>query len=138
MQKVTTETGSLYVGSKDDALDLSVGTKFDIIWNLASELAGWKKFQAKNAETVLCAQIEDFGIPEPELFGYQLELVLTALKNDGSVFVHCVGGHGRTGMALAIIKKQLGASNQEALKIAKDYCQGPETKEQIHFVEQYK
>lgn len=127
----------MIAGSKDDAewiLALPKARRLDLIWNLAEELAFMAEAESAYCEQVLCSMVPDYGVPKGEEFLNHLQQVVECLKGDGMVFVHCNGGHGRTGMAVAAILKRFGASNEEALRVAKKYCQGPETVEQHEWI----
>ena len=137
MKLVETSKGNLYIGSKDDALTVTEGKgRYDIIWNLASELAFLTKNERKNAKTVLFADIPDYDIPSnKKSFKAQLSKVVKTLEAGGTVFVHCLGGHGRTGTALAAIKKSLDKlSAKDALAFAEKECNGPESEAQVNFI----
>jgi protein-tyrosine phosphatase len=139
MKLVETTKGNLYIGSKDDALTLMEGKEgkvYDLIWNLAEELAFLAPDEGKIAKSVLCGNIEDYNIPSNvAIFKEQLNKVVDVLSGGGKVFIHCFGGCGRTGMTLAAIKKNLdGLSGEEAIKFAENECEGPETDSQVNFV----
>lgn len=135
---VKTSSGRLWVGSCYDVFKLYKKPErhiFDLIWNLADELTYLVDDESKYSKEVLWAEIKDFSIPSGIKFDTQLHTVLKTLKKNGKVFIHCMGGHGRTGMVLAVIKKLLdGMSAREALFVANKYCNGPETDEQFKFV----
>lgn len=135
MKKIKTKTGSFYIGPAPLQQDL-LGYHFDIIWNLAEELNDLLLWQKDFAHVVLHANIPDFDIPSDiKSFIFQLKKVVLCLKNNGKVLVHCLGGHGRTGMAVACILSLLdGHSPDYALMLANKYCQGPETYHQNNFV----
>ncbi len=135
MKKISTTYGTLSVSQVPAEEDL-IGYHFDIIWNLAAELKKHSDWQKEFANLVLLGNIDDYDIPNDVFaFKYQLEQVVNCLKNGGSVLVHCLGGHGRTGMAVACILNRLeGISANESLKVARRTCFGPEVEEQIEFV----
>lgn len=137
MKLVETSKGTLYVGSKDDALTITEGkSQYDVIWNLASELEFMVKTERKNAKKVLFADIVDYDAPSSKRkFKAQLASVIRTLEAGGTVFVHCFGGHGRTGVALAAIKKYLDKlTGEDALTFANKECNGPETEDQNKFI----
>ena len=79
--------------------------------------------------------IEDFSIPKDIVqFRVSLEATIQLLKNGHNMYVHCFGGHGRTGLFLAAIKVLLGDSVEDALKWTKENVKGPETREQENFI----
>jgi protein-tyrosine phosphatase len=136
--KIKTTSGTLYIGPAPIANDLEMLPKFDIIWNLASELKSMENNELYFCDKVLLADIEDRSIPKCKniiKFQNQLEEVVNVLHDGGCIFVHCVGGIGRTGMALACIKNKLDLFlAADALYFAKENCGGPETIEQANFV----
>jgi protein-tyrosine phosphatase len=137
MKLVETSKGNLYIGSKDDALTITEGKdSYDVIWNLAAELEFLAELEEKNAKKVMCAGITDYDIPTSKrAFIAQLNQVVTTLKDGGTVFIHCFGGHGRTGLALAAIKKCLDKmSGKDAIAFATKECDGPESDAQVEFV----
>lgn len=135
MKKIPTTQGTLSVSPMPAEEDLS-GQHFDIIWNLAAELKHHAEWQKDYAGVVLLGNIKDYTAPHDTFaFKYQLEQVVKCLKNGGSVLVHCLGGHGRTGTAVACILNSLeGMSANVALKTAQKFCRGPEVPDQIEFV----
>ncbi len=135
MKLIPTSCGKLWIGNALDAYNLG-SSRFHIVWNLAVELAHLIELELPKTETVLFARIEDYSPPSDiEIFKEQLRTVVASLKNGGKVFVHCLGGCGRTGTALACILVSLeGITEEEALKRTKEYCGGPELTSQMNFV----
>lgn len=139
MKLVETTQGSLYIGDKDDVLAVMEKLpkiQFDIIWNLAEELEFLVTDEKLYARMVLAANIPDYDIPtNTDEFVRQLTLVLNVLCKGGAVFIHCFGGCGRTGLALAAIKIALDKLTAvEALAFTAIQCDGPETDSQKQFV----
>jgi protein-tyrosine phosphatase len=138
MKLVETSVGSLYIGSKDDVLDMMEQPKeikFDIIWNLAEELGFLAEDEQPYSLITMLGNIPDYDTPDLVLFSLQLMLVGAALMHDKKVLIHCFAGHGRTGLALAAIKITLDKMTAEqAIAFAKEQCNGPETPEQEDFV----
>lgn len=136
IKRVKTSSGFLYVGPLPDIKDLEKQGSFDIIWNLAWEWSYYAEVEKSYAGKVLCALIDDFCAPdEEELFFNQLEEVVDCLENGGKVFVHCMGGCGRTGTALTAIKGFLdNLSYKDALSFSKKEVGGPELMVQKAFL----
>lgn len=135
MKKIPTSQGTLSVSPMPAEEDLT-GQHFDIIWNLGAELKHHADWQKDYADVVLLGNIKDYKAPiDAFTFTHQLEQVVKCLRSGGSVLVHCLGGHGRTGTAVACILNRLeGVSANVALKTAQKYCRGPEVDDQIAFV----
>lgn len=83
--------------------------------------------------------IPDRGVPEPERMNAILDYVDGSLAEGRTVYVHCLGGIGRTGMTVACHLIRGGSSAEAALaSIAEwrgDGIRSPETDEQRRFVE---
>jgi len=73
--------------------------------------------------------IADFGVPTVEAMDDILADVDAALADGRTVYLHCRGGKGRTGMAVACWLIRRGNTSDEALAVAT-----PETDDQIAFV----
>lgn len=139
MKLVETTLGILYIGDKDDVLMIVEKIPkiiFDIIWNLSEELEFLVTDEKHYAKEVLFANIEDYGIPDDDVeFNKQLTLVVNTLRVGGKVFMHCFGGHGRSGLGLAAIKIMLDKlAVKDALAFADMHCNGPETEEQKQYI----
>jgi protein-tyrosine phosphatase len=134
LRQVKTRVGSLYISPLPMIIELNTG--FDLIWNLAYEAADYATIEGFFSKKVICSRIEDCGIPwNVPAFMDDLLTVLKCLRGGGKVLVHCIGGHGRTGMALAMIKHYIdGYSADNALHFSWMTCQGPETYQQDDFV----
>ena len=142
IKRFPTRIGHLYSGCSPDSITLNFirNNKFHIIWNLAKELKYLVNIESEYVPYVLFGDIADYSIPESnEYFTKQLNRVRAALIFEEKIFVHCLAGHGRTGMALACIKMQLDVcSPQEALDASYEHCSGPENEKQINFVKNFK
>jgi len=139
MKKVKTKCGKLYIGPFPSEEDLISNGPFDIIWNLSYELALFDEIvslEKSHCANLLLGNIEDYSIPNDlQLFNNQINYVVNCLKNQGKVFVHCVGGRGRTGMILSCLKSIIDdISPLSAINFSKHECNGPEMTEQCNFV----
>lgn len=135
LKLVRTSTGFLFISPLPGSEDFDDGGKFDIIWNMTDNLA-FAEYEKAFAYDVLLGNIKDYNIPSSTNdFLCQLDLVVTCLQWGGSVLIHCLGGHGRTGMALACVLSRLeGLDAKEAINKTLRICQGPENNLQIEFV----
>jgi protein-tyrosine phosphatase len=108
----------------------------DCWWNLAEELGELIPEMKSVAREVLWARVPDFQAPaDLPLFDEQLERVCSVLAGGGRVHVSCLGGMGRTGIAIACIRMRvLGETADDALAATHMACRGPITDEQKAFV----
>ncbi len=137
LRRFPTSSGVLYYGRIPSVMDLKYikENKFDAIWNLASELNVMVPYEKQYVNEVIFGNIDDYEEPKGDAFLSQLNRVVSLLKAGKKVFVHCYGGHGRTGTALAAIKVVLDhADTDDALRDAYDYARGPESDEQKSYV----
>lgn len=105
-----------------------------LIWNLMAECSGVADLE-KNFFIVINSKIEDFSIPNRNEFLHDLDLVCEHLKEGKNIYIHCLGGHGRTGMALAALGMRLAnMTAAEALNFSQRNCHGPETEIQKDFI----
>lgn len=107
-----------------------------VIWNLAEELSDVAEKEKRHFEHVIHTKIPDFSIPKSkEEFLSDLESVFDFAVSGRIIFVHCLGGRGRTGMALAALAMYLnGLSAEKALGFAHKNCGGPEMECQKDFI----
>lgn len=83
----------------------------------------------------------DFGVPaDPTLVSAGLRAVLSGAQKGESVEIGCLGGHGRTGTALACLAILTGCPPSEAVSWVRDtYCtEAVETAEQQDFVASFR
>jgi len=59
--------------------------------------------------------LPDFSVPSPQTMTAVLDVLDEALSRDHKIYLHCVGGIGRTGMAVGCYLVRHGRSGQEAL-----------------------
>ncbi len=87
--------------------------------------------------------IRDHGIPSRETMTAILNTIDSAMENDKSVYVHCWGGVGRTGIVVACYLIRHGMAPQKALERVHQlfktrpqnyYSTSPETDRQFEFV----
>jgi protein-tyrosine phosphatase len=108
------------------------------IWNLMDELKYIFVEEQNKFKFVINTPIKDLSIPEGKLkdfFLRDLNFVQRLLKSGINVFVHCLGGHGRTGMALASLLITINhLSIEQALQFTHEICQGPELEIQKDFI----
>lgn len=137
LKKFPTRSGELYFGSvpSDEALEEMKEIGIDVIWNLASELEDFADYESEFVGEVLQGDIEDFSVPSSgSKFVMQLKYIAGLLNGGKKVFLHCMGGRGRSSMVLACLSVLNGLSADRSLKLVKQYGSGPETDAQINFV----
>ena len=86
--------------------------------------------------------IEDLKAPDHK-FIEKWQTTKVLLKNDliegKNIFVHCMGGKGRSGTIAAILLVEFGEKHKEAIEIVREKRKGAiETKEQEDFILSYK
>lgn len=135
-----TSSGTLFFGPlpKVAVLKHLKSLHIDAIWNLASELNLMVPYEKGYAPEVIFGNVGDYDAPKDSgLFISQLNRVISLLNAGKRVFVHCFGGHGRTGMALAALKVAMDKTPADkALSLAFDYTTGPESEEQDEYIEE--
>ena len=81
-------------------------------------------------------KIRDMGVPE-SLTEFKKLLSFTAkqMKAGKSVYVGCIGGHGRTGLFLAALTKFINGDKDAVTTVRKNYChKAVESSEQIDWL----
>lgn len=81
----------------------------------------------------------DFGVPDPDELRASLQRLLARARSGDLVEIGCLGGHGRTGSALACLAVLTGTPPDGAVDwVRANYCpDAVETNEQRAFVENY-
>jgi protein-tyrosine phosphatase len=59
--------------------------------------------------------IPDFGVPTPEQMAQTLDIIDVAIGSGHAVYVHCLGGLGRTGTVVGCYLVRHGLQGAEAL-----------------------
>ena len=109
--------------------------KVTVVWNLMSELSGLFELESKLFTHAINTPIDDYDIPRTLQFLQDLDRVVAYLQAGQDVYIHCQGGHGRTGMALAALTVRLAkVSPEAALQYSLRHCQGPEREHQKQFI----
>lgn len=131
-------SGRIYHGPCpfDDVLSELAEKGVSVVWNLGKELSDIAENERKFFPIVIHSKVQDYSVPESkEEFLADLHTVAEHIRNGRSVFIHCMGGHGRTGMALASLAIVLRNKTPEvALRLSKLACRGPEMDSQVDFV----
>jgi protein tyrosine phosphatase len=139
LRKFPTIYGEVYYGQipSDKTLEKLHDVGVSCIWNLAKELDIFIPYEKTYVPQVIHGNIPDFSTPSNMMkFVRQLDQIIAMLKAGQKVFVHCMGGHGRTGMILAALDIMLnGHPPDQALRAAKAATGGPETPDQIKFIQ---
>lgn len=86
----------------------------------------------------------DFSVPSPYLMIAALDAIDAAMTEERKVYVHCVGGIGRTGLAIGCYLVRHGMESAQALRHLRELYQAsmqslivpltPETDEQARFI----
>lgn len=137
--------GSIYSGKLYSNQDEITSTFSDLksrnvtlIVNLLEEHYDYIVNIEKSQFKVIHLPINDFSIPNDiKAFGNQVKRIHNLLKVGQNIFVHCYGGHGRTGLLLACLGILDGWHIDDALFYTSRYCKGPETQEQRDFVRKF-
>jgi protein-tyrosine phosphatase len=133
--------GKLWFGSTYFSEDMMVDTFEDLksksvslICNLLEQNEDtFKDFESESFE-VINIPIKDFSIPlDVKDFKNKLNQILFLLDDGRSIYVHCWGGHGRTGTVLLSIKVLLGHDIKKSIEEIRLLANGPETEQQIIF-----
>jgi protein-tyrosine phosphatase len=133
--------GKLWFGSTYFSEDMMVDTFEDlksksvsIICNLLEPNEDtFKDFESESFD-VINIPIKDFSIPlDVKDFKNKLNQILFLLDDGRSIYVHCWGGHGRTGTVLLSIKVLLGHDIKKSIEEIRLLANGPETEQQIIF-----
>lgn len=93
-------------------------------------------------------EIEDKGIPDDiTSFRAFIETLYNLYQNKSNRFyIHCAGGHGRTGLVCGCLLKRIGYETNEALELVANWHKtrdnmplypSPETQAQIQFVKDF-
>jgi hypothetical protein len=88
--------------------------------------------------------IGDFGVPTSSQMAKILDTIDDELKSGSKIYLHCLGGIGRTGTTVGCFLVEQGKSGEEALHQLSEWWQmvpksrfhpnSPETREQMDFV----
>ncbi|MGI4991054.1 protein-tyrosine phosphatase family protein (plasmid) [Halobacteriovorax sp. GFR7] len=110
------------------------------------DIAGVKMAAEINLECTIDIPTRDFDVPDMETFSKGITQALEILVNKGEIFVGCMGGIGRTGLALAGICKLHDKLFHQTVRPAVDYRNhirskvhphAIETKQQLDFIDSY-
>jgi Inositol hexakisphosphate len=112
--------------------------------DLTEEFEGFPPYDTLLEEGIRFTRraIPDFGCPTPEQLSATLDLIDSELERGEVVYLHCLGGRGRTGTVVGCWLVRHGASGEEALAKIKGLRQhlphaagpSPETPEQCDLV----
>jgi hypothetical protein len=101
-------------------LQVGVNTFFDLTWpgelapyvSLLKEEAGWLDKQVSHQRH----PIQDFGVPTRAEMDALLDALSAGLDAGKHLYLHCLGGIGRTGTTVACYLVRQGLSGQQALE----------------------
>lgn len=84
-----------------------------------------------------CA-VADFSVPEQiQVYKQHIANIAERVKRGENVIIHCAAGIGRTGCAAVCLLKALGLNTDQAIQIVKNAGSGPETNQQLRFINSY-
>lgn len=131
-------TGRLFFGACPEIQQIKELKNHNVncIWNLLEEMPFIFEYEKNIFDNSINTPIKDFDIPKDiKLFIYESNIIYNRLKNGENIFVHCLGGRGRTGIALAflLLIDDLN-NNKDILNIVYNCSRGPENKKQKDFV----
>lgn len=94
---------------------------------------------------LLSFPIRDMDVPDMRTLDAVVETILESLKTGQKVYVHCWGGHGRTGVIIGCLLTRYGMSPEDSLKTIRQSRAmtpfgkqpSPQTQEQIDFIFAY-
>lgn len=110
------------------------------------DIAGVKMAEEINAPCDVDIPTRDFSVPDLEVFSKGVIKAMEILLNTGEIYVGCMGGIGRTGLALAGLLKLHDRMFQGSTRKASEYRDfirahvhphAIETKAQLDFIDQY-
>ncbi len=139
MHIVDTKSGRLFISGVPSLQEINRLGPFDLIWNLATELADQAPFQMQYSTAIMFGNIELDSAPS-DLIKFNKQLVMTgnSLYNGGNVLIHDANKVGRVGMVLACLKMNLDHYDfEEAIAFAYQSCFGPRTSAQYEFVKSF-
>ena len=127
-----------FEGQPDVALYLDARWGADrLLVSPGSSLPFAKKGQTQH---VLLYPWEDWGVPEnPKLFNRVLKWALAEIRRGKVVEIACMGGHGRTGTALACLLVLQGLTPTRAMRrVWSKYCEEAiESHRQMNFIRSF-
>lgn len=127
--------GRLYQGKEDIEYTFNELKKsgVSVTWNLL-ERPVYLEEEANFFEKTYHSPIPNYDVPQDrDAFLNTLDEIISLLKEGKSIYVHCFGGCGRTGLALIALAARTGKNKEEWINIVYKACEGPETDEQIEF-----
>lgn len=80
----------------------------------------------------------DFHVPPRELMQRGLRKMVLALIRGDQLYIGCMGGVGRTGLAMALLVKVLGSDNPVAVVRESYKAHAVETSKQMEYVHTFK
>jgi protein-tyrosine phosphatase len=129
------EPGRLLVGPyPGDAIEAIRDAGIDVVVDLTQE-DELPAYALRSEVRHVRRAIADFGCPTHDELRETLDLLDRELAAGRSVYLHCRGGIGRTGLVTACHLVRRGATAGEALERLRAVGKGPEAAEQLRLVE---
>lgn len=106
-------------------------------WNLKTVLVV-NLLESKTKTEDVWFPIRNWDIPDDnEMFDVLIDALIQRASKGDEIYVHCFGGHGRTGLVLGAVAAKLGIEDPVE-HVRKHYCQRAiETPEQEQYVTDY-
>lgn len=137
MKKFTLEQSQVWFGSCPEVYDLLFLRRngVGVVWNLLDGMKHVLEIEKKYISVVIHTPTEDFNIPNRERFLEDLDRVWSLIQQGKHIFVHCLAGQGRTGIAITGLLFKYGFDLTESLALTYSLCRGPERDVQREFLQ---
>ena len=108
---------------------------FDAGMKFQSQQQPWNKKEAGPIEFLL--KITDMQPPSDLIeFSKMIGWLMVQLQNGKKVHLGCIGGHGRTGLVLAVLRRQLTGDENATQHVRDNYCKkAVESKSQVEWLQ---
>lgn len=146
--------GADNLGLLSNSIDALIATDRNVFVNLTMNIEKNTLFNYTDIVTAkvkdpifIHYSIDDCGLPKDiDSYHELINLLHFLIKQNRKLYIHCRGGHGRSGLVSACLLIHMGYTNNEALDLVskahktRDYIPDypcPQTEEQVLFVKKY-